>query len=228
MVTAVYGNYVNLMKLKNLVIILCCARLCIYAQKKSAVFNLIFSVGVSPSQVHGDSYSGFNKVGFIGGTGLETLINEKFSVNGSFLFIQKGARKNQDIEKGDLNYYYLNLNYVELPLNIVYLQKKFLFDCGLAAGYLINYYEASEIGNFTGLYPFKKFEYSVKVGLGYVINKHWFANVRSSNSFITIRPNRIKQAIYYNNIIARTFNKGYYDNILEFTLSYKLISKPKS
>jgi hypothetical protein len=47
-------------------------------------------------------------------------------------------------------------------------------------------------------------------------------NFRSSNSFITTRPNRIKQAIYYNNIIARTFNKGYYNNILEFTLGYRI------
>ena len=69
------------------------------------------------------------------------------------------------------------------------------------------------------------FDYSVKVGLGYNINPKWFVNVRSSNSFMTIRPNRVKQAIYYNNIIARTFNKGYYNNILEITLGYRI--KPK-
>ena len=59
----------------------------------------------------------------------------------------------------------------------------------------------------------------------YNINPKWFVNVRSSNSFMTIRPNRVKQAIYYNNIIARTFNKGYYNNILEITLGYRI--KPK-
>lgn len=184
--------------------------------------------GVSPSQVHGDPYSGFNKVGGIGGIGVETIFSEKASMNLSFLFIQKGARKNQNVQKNDLTYYYLNLNYIEVPINVVYTQKKFLFDVGVSAAYLINYYEASDAGNFTGTYPFNKFDYSVKIGLGYNINPKWFVNFRSSNSFITTRPNRVKQAIYYNNIIARTFNKGYYNNILEFTLGYRISTKKKS
>ena len=58
--------------------------------------------------------------------------------------------------------------------------------------------------------------------MGYNISEKWFVNFRSSNSFITTRPNRIKQAIYYNNIIARTFNKGYYNNILEITIGFRL------
>jgi hypothetical protein len=181
--------------------------------------------GVSPSQVHGDMYSGFHKLGGMGGVGVETVFNEKASMNLSFLFIQKGARKNQNLEKNDLNYYYLNLNYLEVPILVTYTQKKFLFDIGVSASYLINYYEASEAGNFTGMFPFQKYDFSVKVGLGLNINPKWFVNFRSSNSFITTRPNRVRQAIYYNNIIARTFNKGYYNNILEFTLGYRIKTK---
>jgi hypothetical protein len=188
-------------------------------------FNLLLTGGCSPSQVHGDAYSGFNKIGVMGGIGVESVFSEKMAMNLSFLFIQKGAQKNQNPDKGDYSAYYLNLNYLEVPLIITYSQKKFLFDAGISAGYLINYYEASEAGNFTGLFPFQKFEYSVKIGLGYHINKKWFVNFRSSNSFITTRPNRIKQAVYYNNIIARTFNKGYYNNIIEFTISYRIKTK---
>ena len=161
----------------------------------------------------------------MGGTGVETVFNEKASMSLSFLFIQKGARKNQNLEKNDLTYYYVNLNYLEVPLMVTYTQKKFLFDVGVSAAYLINYYEASESGNFTGMFPFQNFDYSVKVGLGLNISPKWFVNFRSSNSFITIRPNRVKQAIYYNNILARTFNKGYYNNILEFTLGYRIKTK---
>lgn len=194
-------------------------------EKKSGVFNLLVTAGVSPSQVHGDSYDGFHKLGAVGGVGVESVFSEKVSMNMSFWFIQKGARKNQNTEKNDLTYYYLNMNYLEVPLMVVYKYKRFLFDAGLSAGYLINYYEGSEAGNLTGLYPFKKFEYSVKVGLGVVISPKWSVNLRSSNSFITTRPNRVRQAIYYNNIIARTFNKGYYNNILEFTLTYRIKTK---
>lgn len=188
---------------------------------------MIVNLGVSPSQVHGDKYSGFHKLGFMGGLGIETKLNEQAGMSLSFLFIQKGAQKNQNIEKGDLEYYYLNMNYVEVPLLISYTPKKYIFDIGISAGYLINYTEASEAGNFTGTYPFNKFDYSVKIGLGYNISRRWFANLRSSNSFITTRPNRIKQAVYYNNLIARTFNKGYYNNILEFTIGFRIIPKKK-
>lgn len=181
--------------------------------------------GVSPAQIHGDSYSGFNKLGGIGGIGIETQFNQKTSLNVAFQFIQKGARKNQNPQKNDYAFYYLNLNYLEVPINFAYTQKKIIVDIGVSAAYLINYYEGSDVGNLTGLYPFNTFDYSVKVGLGYNINPKWFVNVRSSNSFMTIRPNRVKQAIYYNNIIARTFNKGYYNNILEITLGYRI--KPK-
>lgn len=199
----------------------------IYSQEKKNTFNLLLNIGISPSQVHGDSYSGFHKVGAIGGLGIETKFNDKFSASLSFWFIQKGAQKNPNPTKGDLTAYYLNLNYLEVPLLFTYTQQKYIFDLGLSAGYLINYYEANEYGNFTGHYPFQKIEYSVKIGLGYNITPKWFMNFRSSNSFITIRPNSIKQAIYYNNIIARTFNKGYYNNILEVTLGYRISPKNK-
>ena len=192
---------------------------------KKNVFNLLLAAGVSPSQVHGDAYSGFHKIGVMGGVGVETVFSEKVSLNLSFLFIQKGAQKNPNPTKGDLSAYYLNLNYLEVPILVSYTQKKFLFDAGISAAYLINYYEADQNYRYTGIFPFQKFDYSVKIGLGYHINKKWFVNFRSSNSFITTRPNRIKQAIYYNNIIARTFNKGYYNNILEFTISYRIKTK---
>ncbi len=199
---------------------------CFLGQDKSGAFNLLLNMGVTPAQVHGDAYSGFHKVGFTGGVGVESVFSDKIKMSLSFLFIQKGARKNQNPQKNDFTSYYLNLNYVEVPLLLTYTSNnKYIFDLGVSAGYLINYYESTEIGNMTGNYPFQKFEYSVKVGLGYNINPKWFVNFRSSNSFITIRPNYTKQAIYYNNLLARLFNKGYYNNILEFTLGYRIKTK---
>lgn len=199
---------------------------CLCQDKKNS-FNLLLTAGVSPSQVHGDSYSGFHKIGGMGGIGVESIFSEKASGSLSFLFIQKGAQKNQNLTKNDLTAYYLNLNYIEISLLITYTQKQFIFDAGVSAAYLINYYEADQNMVYTGVYPFQKFDYSVKIGLGYNINTKWFVNFRSSNSFITTRPNRIKQAVYYNNIIARTFNKGYYNNILEFTLGYRIKTNKK-
>jgi len=213
--------------LKIFSLILCSLPILLLSQEKTNQFNLILNAGVAPAQVHGDAYSGFHKLGAIGGLGVESSLTKNHTLSLSFWFIQKGAQKNPKPDKGDLNAYYLNLNYIEVPLLYTYTQQKYLFDFGVSAGYLINYYEADQNMNYTGKYPFEKFEYSVKIGLGYKITEKWFMNFRSSNSFITIRPNRTKQAIYYNNILARTFNKGYYNNILEVTLGYKFIPKNK-
>lgn len=197
-----------------------------FSQEKKGAFNLLLNAGVTPAQIHGDAYSGYHKIGFTGGVGVETVFSDKIKMSLSFLFIQKGAQKNQNPSKNDFTAYYLNLNYVEVPLLLTYTSnKKYIFDVGVSAGYLINYYESTEFGNMTGNYPFQKYEYSVKIGLGYNINPKWFVNFRSSNSFITIRPNYTKQAIYYNNLLARLFNKGYYNNILEFTLGYRIKTK---
>ena len=228
MAGAVYvENCIFISALKKLCILFLLVPFSFYGQGKTNAFNLLLTAGVSPSQVHGDAYNGFHKLGAVGGVGVETVFSDKFSMNMSFLFIQKGARKNPKPKDNDLEAYYLNLNYLEVPLMFVYKQKKFIFDAGVSAAYLINYYEADQNMNYTGQFPFQKFDYSVKIGLGYCITPKWFVNFRSSNSFITTRPNRVKQGIYYNNIIARTFNKGYYNNILEFTLSYRISTKKK-
>jgi hypothetical protein len=194
----------------------------LYSQEEKHAFHLLITAGVVPSQVHGDAYSGFHKLGFMGGLGVETSLTETEKMNFSLVFLQKGAQKNPNLTKGDVSAYYLNLNYLEAPLLFSYIHKKYLLELGVAASYLINYYEADHQMVYTGVYPFEKFDYSVKVGLGRQLNEKWMIHFRSSNSFITTRPNRIKQAVYYNNIIARTFNKGYYNNILELTLSYKI------
>jgi len=190
--------------------------------QEQKTFNMLFSAGVVPSQVHGDSYNGYRKAGALIGVGLESKASKNINSSIFFQFIQKGARKNQDLENNDLTAYYLNLNYIEVPLLLTYTQKKYLFDLGISGAYLINYYEADQNMDFTGMFPFQKYDFSVKAGLGYHINSKWMVNFRTSNSFITTRPNRTRQAIYFNNIIARTFNKGYYNNVLEFTISYRL------
>ena len=193
-----------------------------YGQEQKHTFHLFITGGVVPAQVHGDAYSGFHKLGFMTGLGVETSFTESERINLSLVFMQKGAQKNPNLTKGDISAYYLNLNYLEAPLLFSYVHKKYILELGVAAAYLINYYEADQQMIYTGVYPFEKFDYSVKAGLGRQLNEKWIIHFRSSNSFITTRPNRIKQAVYYNNIIARTFNKGYYNNILELTLSYKI------
>lgn len=192
--------------------------------QRTSKFSLKPTVGITACQVHGDTYSGYNKVGAVAGVYVNAALKERSSLEFGIIFIQKGARKNSNPTKGDLRYYYLNLNYVEVPLNFRWQPNKFFFTLGGSFAYLINYYEASEIGNLTGVFPFNSTEYSLNTGIGMRITPKIDVEVRANNSIITIRPFTGFRP-YYNNPLARYFNNGSYSNILQIAFTYKITSK---
>ncbi|MBP7808497.1 MAG: PorT family protein [Bacteroidia bacterium] len=193
--------------------------------QRTSKFSLKPTLGISASQVHGDNYSGYNKLGFVGGLYVNAALKEKTSLELGIIFVQKGARRNQNPEKFDYRFYYLNLNYVEVPLLLRWQPNKFFFTVGGSFAYLINYYESSEIGNLTGMYPFRSTEYSLNLGIGMMIRPKIGVEVRTNNSIVTIRPFTGFGVPYYNNPVARYFNKGSYNNVLQIAFTYKITSK---
>ena len=196
--------------------------------QETSKFSLKPMLGITACQVHGDNYSGYNKLGFTGGLYVNAAIKKQTSLELGIIFIQKGAQRNPNPTKFDYTAYYLNLNYVEVPLLIRLQPKKFFFTAGVSFAYLINYYEATEIGNITGMFPFKSTEYSFNLGLGMMITPKLAVEVRTNNSFLTIRPWPSSFRPYYNNVIARQFNNGSYNNILQMLFTYKLGGKKNS
>lgn len=196
------------------------------AQEKK--FSLKPALGITASQVHGDNYSGFNKLGFTGGLYVNALLNKTLSTELGIIFVQKGSRHNQNPEKYDFKYYYLNLNYLEVPVILRYSPNKFFLTIGASFAYLMSYYEASESGNQTGIFPFNRNEYSLNAGIGMNLSKKLGFEVRTNNSFITIRPFGGNFKPYYNNFLARWFNKGFYNNVLQLVFTYKITPKKKS
>ena len=191
--------------------------------QQNARFTIKPSLGIAASQVHGDNYSGYNKLGGMAGLYLNALLKKNSSLEFGIIYVQKGARKNQNVEKGDYTFYLLRLNYVEVPLLYRWQHNKFFFTIGASYAYLINYYESSsELGNYTGLYPFQRSEFSTNLGIGMNLTPKIGVEVRANNSFLTIRPWPSSFRPYYNNILARTFNNGSYSNILQIAFTYKL------
>jgi hypothetical protein len=204
------------------IFIICLAHLTSEAQQNTR-FVLKPSLGIAASQLHGDNYSGYNKLGGMAGLYVNALLKKNHSLEFGIIYVQKGARKNQNVEKGDYTFYLLRLNYVEVPLLYRWQHNKFFFTIGASYAYLINYYESSsELGNYTGLYPFLRSEYSSNLGIGMNLTPKIGVEVRANNSFLTIRPWPSTFRPYYNNILARTFNNGSYSNILQIAFTYKL------
>lgn len=176
-------------------------------------FTVGLKAGLSTSQVEGDTYGGFDKAGFDGGIFVTGKINEKWTAQMEMIFIQKGSKHNPSPDNGDYTYYYLGLNYIEVPLLLQYHQKKFTFEAGPAFGYLVSNSEYNENGEVYQPLPFNSTELSADFGITYTIIKNLSMNWRYSNSLLPIRG--------YQSGGRRWDNPGQRNNVLAFTLTYQ-------
>jgi hypothetical protein len=215
---------------QSLLIALVCTMFFSEGQLKEPVFSFKPVAGFNACQLHGDNAVGFHKFGFNGGVMVNARLNKKTSIDIGFVFTQKGARKNQNAEKGDYSFFRVNLNYIELPLLLNYkVNPTYFITLGPSIAYLINYQEDTEKGNWNGVYPFNTLEYGVNVGLGRKLKANWLLEVRSSNSFMPIRNYGLAaNAVFFPNPVARFFNKGLYNNVLSLYIIYQIKLKPKS
>lgn len=175
-------------------------------------FTAGIKAGLSTSQVDGDSYSGYNKAGFIGGIYVDGKLNEKLSASFEMIFIQKGSKHNSNADMGDYSYYYLGLNYIEVPLLIQYHQKKFIFEIGPSFGYLISNKEYNEFGESFNPVPFKSTEIGGGLGVSYTLIKNLSINWRYSYSLLPIREFQLGTTAWR--------HRGQWNNVLSFTLNY--------
>jgi len=187
--------------------------------------------GISTSQVHGDTYSGFNKAGLFAGATLAKKFSEESKWESSFeiSYIQKGSTKLANPSKGDYKSYYLSLDYAEVPALLRYhfsvadttrsFSSSFFIEGGLSFGALVNQKEADENGIISGGIPFEKYDISTVFGLSYSLRKNISFNIRTINSFLPVRKFNIP--IYYPRWFLNLFNRGYYNNVLALSLRYQ-------
>jgi hypothetical protein len=179
-------------------------------------FRLIFSAGLSGTQVDGDTYGGYNKVGINAGVYINRKTGEKTEYAFGLTYIQKGSRSNATIQNP--NYYILRLNYVEVPWLFIYNHKsKYRFELGLSGAYLFsNYEENGMVGAYKG--NLKKFDFCYNMSAGYKLNEHLFVNLKYNYSLLPIRE--YNRSVYLGNFWQRTFNKGLYNNCVSISLNY--------
>lgn len=176
-------------------------------------FKAGLKAGLSTSQVAGDTYSGYHKAGFDGGGFVTGKLSEKWSAQFEIIYIQKGSKHNQNPDKGDFSFYFLQLDYVEVPVVFQYHQQKLTFEAGPGFGYLVKEREYNDYGDITGVSPFFKTEVSFNLGISYIIYKNLGMNWRYCNSFLAIRKHASGASTWY--------NPGQINNVLAFTLTYQ-------
>lgn len=192
----------------------------VYSNFYGQVFKVGVIAGLNGSQVEGDGYGGYHKLGFIAGGFTNMDLSEKFSTQLEMYFINKGSQKNPNTSQGDYDQFYLNINYIEIPLVLRYQYKKFMFEAGLYYSKFLSYYMYDEYGElFAEPFPFKSYDFGGLYGLNYKLNDHFIFNLRAKNGILPIRDfQNYDQQI---GILNKWFKRGWYNLELNFSIRYQ-------
>jgi hypothetical protein len=176
--------------------------------------GLVF--GSNITKIEGDMYSGYHKIGIQAGGVVYVHFNASFGISMEFLYAQKGARGGnvkESIYLGTyIDKYYLNINYVELPL-MLHFKAGLDYEAGIAYARLVKSDEWAEADVPVIIKPainfFSKEDFEYVGGVSLQLNKHWRAGVRFQYSIHPIRkweqvPERYKQygVNEYNNVVV--------------------------
>jgi opacity protein-like surface antigen len=195
-------------------------------------FRPVFSAGMIASQVDGDTYGGYSKIGYFLGIGINRQLSRLLEIEFALTLLQKGARHNYALDSASRNnpnnpFFLSRLSYLEVPLVLKFNYKRFKAEVGGAAGYLIN--NPPYIATNNPTYPdagYRNFDFSYIIGAGYKISPNVLLNLRFEYSIVTIHPYTTSYVgIYHGQFPFSLFNRGLYNNLLQLTLNYRLPSK---
>jgi hypothetical protein len=183
----------------------------LHAQK----FNAGLFGGVTASQVDGDSYSGFNKLGMTAGAFVNRLIDYQIYWQMEIKYVTRGVYKGPT--DNDQTLYGSTYHYVELPLSVHYLyDERIQVEAGTSPEVLITTRFWDQDGTIDpATYPDnRRIGLSVFGGLCYWFNPSLGAGIRYTYSAIPFRdPQEWNHPRY----------RGYFHNVLCLTLAYKLM-----
>lgn len=178
--------------------------------------------GITTSQVDGDNYGGFHKLGVAGGFFTNIYFSDKVGAEIEVLYIQKGSRKTPT--KNDPTVaYYLNLAYAEIPVLAKFKTKQVIIEVGPSFGRLLSSSEEDVQGTIPKTEPFKDWEISLNLGLAYPFDDNFDISVRLSSSIIPIRNFNIGSGPLPDNygLFDRLLNRGQYNTVLSFLARYQ-------
>lgn len=184
-------------------------------EAEQRVFKGSLAIGMNMTQVDGDTYSGYSKVGIQAGAAVNIRLGKKFNVSSELLYMQKGARGAHVYESpyvgSYFDKYYLNLNYIELPIVLQYKHNLVWgFEAGISYARLIRSKE--EGVGYVPVYILPEVNYFNNTDLCYLFgayyycNKHWMANVRFQYSLTPIRP--VERVPENYNMLTGQFNNS--------------------
>ena len=178
-------------------------------------FNGGITLGFNATQIDGDGYMGFNKLGARAGAFVIMPLSQKVNSKIEFVYTGKGSVLN--IPKQG-RYQRIVLNYVEIPILLQVPYKKFVLEGGLAYGRLISSSEEDISGTMTFLGPYKKSEYSYILGFNVPLGGRFESSMRYQRSFLPVADNLVFDKVMFA-IVGGAFN-----TMVTIGINYKILS----
>lgn len=170
-------------------------------------------LGTNFTQVDGDNYRGYKKVGLNAGGIVYVKLAEKLAGSIEILYVQKGTRGHQVQESGIhgvyIKKYVSSLNYAEVPIQLnYYARRQSHFGGGFLFAHLTTSSEVLETN--TGIidtkdYPFRKIDINFILTGNLHLYKGLFLNARFQYSILPVRTkivNGFGRPEQFNNVLA--------------------------
>jgi hypothetical protein len=171
------------------------AAVCAPVQAQPFIGGIV--AGFTASQVDGDSYAGYNRLGLQGGV---FVLSQLTPIWGARLEIRYASRGALYSVKDDPSVYYrLGLHYIDLPLSATASLGRYgSLEAGVVPGYLF-----AATGRDAGgplpkdyLVEFRKFDLGTLLGVHVALTKKLSLSIRYSYSLFSIRDPELAGAYY--------------------------------
>jgi hypothetical protein len=189
------------------------------------VFEGRLIMGLNFTQVDGDTYNGYHKVGINAGGMVYVHFGKKTGISMEMLYTQKGARganARESFYVGTyLDKYYLNLNYLEIPV-LFHLKRGIYIDyeAGLSYALLLRSGEWGYADVPVLIQPefnyFNTSDICYVGGASFRLSKRWRGNIRLQYSAKYIRPGERTPEHYYQS------QAGQQNNVVSMRMMYTL------
>jgi hypothetical protein len=169
--------------------------------------------GINVSQVSGDTYSGFNKLGFTGGLFVNHPIDNHFYWQAEIKYGTRGVYEGPTDANPTL--YKSAYHILELPLSVNYLfDGRIMLELGTSPEVLLGtrFWDENGLMDKASYPDNRRIGLSVFAGIAYWFNARMMAGLRYTNSAIPFRdPEEWNNSQY----------RGQFHNVISLSLAYK-------
>ena len=178
--------------------------------------------GLNFTQVDGDTFYGYHKVAINAGGVVYIHFSKVLGVSMELDYTRKGSRGELVTQSPVLGEYvakyFMDVNYVEVPVTFHVISHRFDFEAGLSYARLLNSSEWIEADKPVVIDPvanrFNTSDLDYILGMSHKLYKNWYANARFQYSITSIRlPDRIPLGYGWGNM-------GQFNNMFSLRIMY--------